>query len=185
MKDTRLAKRYARALLELALEKGNETKVREDMHLVSDVCESNRDFRRLLLKPGINSDKKQSIIKEIFGKIIQELSMSFLLLIASKRREVFIDEIAKNYIGIYMENKGIKTATIETVVKIDDDTKEAIIKLLAERTKNKIEVVEVINVNLVGGFKLTFDNKQYDTSIQNEIRKLRKEFQVNIYEKGF
>ncbi len=185
MKDTRLAIRYAKALLELALEKGLETKVREDMHLVSDVCEANRDFRRLLLNPGINSDKKQSIIKEIFKKDIQELSLSFLLLIANKRREVFIDEIAKNYIEIYKENKGIKTATIETVVKIDNFTKENIIKLIEERTNSKIELIEIINEKLVGGFKLTFDNKQYDNSILNEIRKLRKEFQVNIYQKGF
>jgi F-type H+-transporting ATPase subunit delta len=185
MKDTKLAIRYAKALLEMALEKGQETIVRQDMKLISDVCEENRDFRRLLINPVINSDKKQAIIKQIFGNKIQELSLSFLLLIAAKRREVFIDEIAKNYIEQYKENKNIKTAIIETVVKLDDKTREEILKVLKQATDSQIELEEIINDKLIGGFRLEFDNKQYDTSIFNKIQKLKQEFKVNIYEKGF
>lgn len=185
MKDSRLAIRYAKALLELALEKKAETDVRADMQLVSEVCESNNDFRRMLLNPIINSEKKEAILNEIFKGKISGLSIHFLLLIAKKRREVFIDEIAKNYIELYKENKNIKTAIIETVVKIDNQTREGIINHLKTKTGSEIELVEIINPDLIGGFRLEFDNKQYDASILNQIRKLRKEFNVNIYEKGF
>ena len=185
MKETRLAIRYAKALLELALEQKLEDKVKGDMQLVSDICESNREFRRMLSNPVINAAKKESIINEIFKNKIDNLSLSFLTLITGKKREVHIDEIAKSYIEQYKEEKGIKTVIIETAVALDNASKERIIALLIENTKSKIELVENINNDLIGGFKLTFDNKQYDTSILSEIQKLRREFNVNIYEKGF
>ena len=71
MKETRLAIRYAKALLELALEKKIEDKVKGDMQLVSEICESNRDFRRMLSNPVINAEKKESIINEIFKNKIR------------------------------------------------------------------------------------------------------------------
>ena len=48
---------------------------------------------------------------------LDNLSLSFLTLITGKKREVYIDEIAKSYIEQYKEEKGIKTAIIETPVK--------------------------------------------------------------------
>jgi F-type H+-transporting ATPase subunit delta len=185
MKETRLAIRYAKALLELALEKKLEDKVKIDMMLVSEICESNREFRRMLSNPVINAEKKESILSEIFKNKIEKISLSFLILITGKKREVHIDEIAKSYIEQFKEEKGIKTAIIETPVELDNAARERIIALLKEKTKSKIELVESINKNLIGGFKLTFDNKQYDTSILSDIQKLKREFNVNIYEKGF
>ena len=184
MKEARLALRYAKALLDMALEKHIEDKVKTDMVLVNNVCESNRDFRRLLINPIINSAKKESIINDIFKNNIDALSLSFLILIAKKKREVHIDEIAESYIEQYKVEKGIKTAILETPVKIDEAVKNKIIELLVKDTNSKIELIETINKKLIGGFKLTFDNKQYDTSILNKIQKLKKEFNVNIYEKG-
>jgi F-type H+-transporting ATPase subunit delta len=185
MKETRLAIRYARALYELAAEQNLEDKVRIDMETVSEVCTSNREFRRMLVNPVINSPKKESIIKEVFTNHLEKLSISFLLLIAKKRREVFIHEIALSYVELYKENKGIMTAIVETASGMDADAKNKIIKLLENSTKSKIELVEKINAKLIGGFKLIFDNRQYDSSILSEIQKLKKEFNVNVYEKGF
>lgn len=185
MKETRLAIRYAKALLELALEKHLEEKVKDDMKLVAEVCETNKDFRRMLLNPVINTLKKEAILTEIFKDKTDNLSILFLKLITSKNREDHIHEIAKEYIELYKIEKGIKTAIIETPVKIDDATKNAIITLLTNNTKSKIELIEKINTDLIGGFKLTFDNKQYDTTILSQIQKLKREFNVNIYEKGF
>ena len=185
MKETRLAIRYGKALLELALEQKIEDKVKVDMQVVSEICETNREFKRMLSNPVINSKKKESILNEIFNNNIEKLSLSFLTLITSKKREIHIDEIAKSYIEQYKEEKGIKTAIIETPVKLDNAVKEKIIALLTENTKSKIELIETINKELIGGFKLTFDNKQYDSSILSEIQKLIREFNVNVYEKGF
>ena len=75
--------------------------VNNDMALVFNVCSSSRDFRRMLLNPIIKFEKKQAIVEEIFVKHLHKLSLSFLSIIARKRREVFIHQIAEQFIIQY------------------------------------------------------------------------------------
>ncbi len=185
MKNTRIALRYSKALFELAVEQNVLEQVHKDMVLVYEVCESNKDFTKMLANPIIKSDKKQAVISLIFKEHLHKMSLAFLLIIARKRREILIEEMSKQFIGLYKNYKGIKPAVIETAVRIDDKIKEKIAAMLKAAIKFEIELTEKINPDLIGGFKLTYDDKSYDASISNKIKKLTSEFEVNVYEKGY
>ena len=91
----------------------------------------------------------------------------------------------KEYIEMYKEFKGIKTAQLKTAVELDSETKAEFTALLTQQTQKSIELVEEINPNIIGGFVVTIDDKQADSSISTKIQRLRKEFDKNIYAKGF
>jgi F-type H+-transporting ATPase subunit delta len=185
MKDSRINIRYATALFDLALEQQILDRVFEDMKMVKNICLSNKDFEMLLSSPIVRTDKKQAIVKEIFGNHIHNLSLSFLLLILKKRREANIKMIAFSFIAMFKESKNIKIAHLKTAIELDSKTKEHFKAILTEQTHKSIELVEEVNPDLIGGFVITIDDKQADNSIYTKIQRLRKEFNVNIYEKGF
>jgi len=185
MKQTRVATRYAKALFDFSIEENLLEKVYEDMILVLKVCDSNKDFKQMLFSPIIKTKKKQSIVKEIFGKHIDEISLIFIFIIIKKRREIHIEQISNQFIKIYKNYHGIKTALIKTAVEIDDNIRKIIVEKLEDFTKSQIELIEEIKKELIGGFVLNIEDKQYDASIKNRIKKLSKEFEMNIYEKGF
>ena len=185
MKDSRINNRYAKALFDLALEQGFLDDAYNDMRIVKNVCSSNRDFELLLSSPIIKTDKKQSVIKEIFGNQLQQVSLSFLLLITKKRREINLKTIAISFIDFYKEYKNIKIAHLKTAIEIDNETRNQFISILKQQSKKEIELEEEVNSRLIGGFVVTIDDKQADSSISTKIQKLKKEFNVNIYEKGF
>ena len=62
MPNPRLATRYAKALLDLAVEKGQLEQVYADMQWIQAVCKSNRDFVNLLRSPIITADVKKKVL---------------------------------------------------------------------------------------------------------------------------
>ena len=79
-----VASRYAKSLIDLALEIKKLEQIRIDMLLVKEVCENNHDFELLLQSPIIKTDKKLAIFKSIFAGKISETTVAFLNLIISK-----------------------------------------------------------------------------------------------------
>jgi len=185
MNDSRINVRYAKALFDLAIEQNFLDMAYHDMVLVNNICKSNKDFDSLLTSPIIRTDKKQAIIREIFSNQVHPVSLSFLLLILKKRREVNLKTIAMSFIAEYKENKGIKVAHLKTASEVDVNIKEEFKSILATQTNKKIELQEEVNPEIIGGFVVTIDDKQADSSVSTKIQRLRKEFGVNIYEKGF
>lgn len=185
MKETRIAVRYAKALFELALEQEITEAVFNDMTLIADVCTENKDFRLLLTSPIIKSDKKQAVMKLIFEGKINKLSQAFLNILAAKRRESHIHQIASQFIFVYREYKGIETVYLTTAAGSDDAIREKVKTLVGNFTQKEIELVEDIKTEIIGGFIMKFGYYQYDESIRNKIIKLKREYNINIYEKGF
>ena len=68
---------------------------------------------------------------------------------------------------------------------MDEKIKREILGLLKERSGSNIELTENVDEELIGGFMLSFDDKQYDASLQRQIKNLKKEFDINLYSKGF
>ena len=105
MPSSLIAKRYAKALFELALELNVVEETKSDMELIMSVCSSNKDFTQMLKSPVIRSEKKQKVIREIFIDKVSELSMRYLNIIIRKKREIFISQIAEEFILAYKKFK--------------------------------------------------------------------------------
>lgn len=185
MKEVRIAKRYAKALFDFALEKDIPDEVNDDMILIDEVCEMNRDFLLLLVSPVVKYDKKIVIIKEIFEDHINDITLSYLQLITRKRREKYIPDISREYIRVYKEFRGIKTIRLITATPADEDIRQKVLTRIKKYVDARIELIEEVNEDLIGGFILIFDDKQYDASILKSIQLLKKDFEENIYIREF
>jgi F-type H+-transporting ATPase subunit delta len=181
----KIAQRYSKALFEFAEEKNQIEEIKADMLLCAKVSKENIAFKKMLKSPVIRSHKKLQVVEAIFKSKVQTTTLEFFKILIKKGREEFIEDIALSYITLYKIHHGIKIAYIETAVELPNAAKEKIIKLLEKETSSKIEMQESINTDLIGGFRLTVEDKQFDASIQKKIKKLTKEFSKNIYIREF
>jgi F-type H+-transporting ATPase subunit delta len=174
-----VATRYAKSLLQLANEKGQLEKVYADMQLVKNICEENKEFRNFLTSPIIKTDKKVAVIKEIVSGKVSEITSGFLTVLTQKRRESYINEIAKAFISQYKQHKNILTAVITSAIGIDAAIKTKVLELVKQTTTGEVELVEKVDKDLIGGFILTIGDKQVDASVSRKLNDLRKAFSVN------
>ncbi len=185
MSNGKLSRRYAKSLIDLAKEQNALDAVFSDMQFVLNACKSSRDFSVMLKSPVISTDKKVAILKEFFTGAVSELTLSFVLLLAKKRRESYIEEIAVSFVDQYRVIKGIATAVVSTPVKLTEEAKKKILEIVETATKSKVELTEVIKPELIGGFILRVGDNQVDTSISTKINLLKRDFSKNLYIKDF
>lgn len=185
MSYTKITIRYAAAFFDLASENGLVERAFEDMVLLGNVCTANRDFVRMLQNPVIHGDKKNKIVTSIFSTTIHPASLSFIKLMIRKRRERYLPSIAEAFTDLYKASKGIKTAYVTSAVELVAKEKAGVLEILSKLTDKKIDLVEKTNAALIGGFVINLDNFQVDQSIVTKIKELKKDFEKNLFVKGF
>jgi F-type H+-transporting ATPase subunit delta len=181
MLDSIIAERYAKSLFELAIETGKLEQVRKDMDLMVDVCLNNRDFRQMLISPVIRPDKKIAVMDAVFTGKIEELSKQFYHLLSQKRREKYLEAIAKQFIAKYKTYHNIHVIEIRSATPLSKELRERIIDIIEDRTKGTVELIEFIDKSLIGGFIVSDEGRRYDASLTTTIKKLKKEFEENLY----
>ncbi|MCU0435028.1 MAG: ATP synthase F1 subunit delta [Bacteroidia bacterium] len=185
MRETRVSYRYAKSLLDLAIEKGQLEQVREDMQLVRDTVHENRDLQLLLKSPVVKTDKKQDILKAIFGGKIGVITTEFIDIITRKRREGELEIIAEAFLTQYRKNKNIVTASITTAAPLDDMLRKQVLELVRKTAGTEVELAEKVDDSLIGGFVLRVGDRQVDTSMIRQIRMLERSFSENPFIKEF
>jgi F-type H+-transporting ATPase subunit delta len=169
------ATRYAKSLMDLAVEADQLDAVRKDMKAIEEVCNSNRDFELFLKSPVIKTDKKKEVLKSVFEGKISKLSLSFLNLITAKHRESYIREIASAFDEQYKVNKNIFTAVVTSAKGLDAASREKVMDLLRSQMKGEVELVEKINPATIGGFILKIGDRQIDRTVSRQLINLKKE----------
>lgn len=185
MKSTRSAVRFAKALKELAFEQGVLEKVCDDMKLIRTVCTNNHEFAVFLKSPIIKTDKKKSILSEVFKGKISNLSELFIQLLTAKKRESFLDAIAEEFLKQYKEHKKILSAVVTTAFGLDDEVRKKVLEVIKGGGQSEVELIEQTNDKLIGGFTLQVGDRRVDASIAKQIRKLAMEFSENPYIKEY
>jgi F-type H+-transporting ATPase subunit delta len=181
MLDSIIAERYAKSLFELAIETGKLEQVKNDMELMINVCLNNRDFRQMLISPVIRPDKKIAIMDAVFAGKIEELSKQFYHLLSQKRREKYMEGIAKEFISKYKKYHNIHVIEIRSAIPLSKELRERVVDIIENRTKGTVELIEIVDRNMIGGFIVSNEGRRYDASLTTTIKKLKKEFEENLY----
>ena len=185
MKQSRATIRYAKAFLQLSVEQNQLDRSYNDMMLLDNICSESKELVLLLRSPIVKTDQKLKIFDQIFKNKISDLSMSFLNIIISKKRESILSYIAKSFILLYKTHNKIETAVVTTAQPISKELKNKVLTYIKKETKNNIELLEVVDKKIKGGVVITMGDKQLDASVLTEISKLKQRFNNNLYVQDF
>jgi F-type H+-transporting ATPase subunit delta len=186
MSVLRIATRYAKSLIDLAVEQQKLEPVYNDVQgLLSAV--QNRDLYLLLKSPIIHGDKKISAIDAIFKGRIDALTLAYMHLLIDKGREMYLPEIAREFVHQYKVFKHITIVRVTSAAPLSEDVMTELRKrlLASVTTSDNLEIETRIDPKLIGGFVVEFDDKRYDASILNKLNELKSEFKKNLYIKEF
>ena len=181
MQNPRLATRYAKSLLDLSIEQNLLDAVYADIKLLKAINKSNPDFVALLRSPIITSDKKDKIIDAVIGKNVSQISMLFIRLLTSKKRESNLPEIVTAFLEQYNKLKNIETVKLTTATPISEELKNSIIAKVKSADSSAIEIETYVQEELIGGFKLEIAGTLIDASILNDLNDIKKQFLNNEY----
>jgi F-type H+-transporting ATPase subunit delta len=182
MPNPRLATRYAKSLIDLAIEKGQLENVFADMQWMQAVCKGSHDFVVLLRSPVVKPDKKEKIVEAVTKGHVGDITTAFIRLMIRKSRESYLPEVVNAFIKQYKANKNIYIIKLTTASGLSEELKNAIVKQIQSTTEmQNIELETGVNENLIGGFVLQAGDKLIDASIAYDLKNIAKQFDNNDF----
>lgn len=178
MAGTRAAVRYAKAVLSLASDRVTADAVNDDMKLIANTIAESKDLSETLQSPVISTVIKKAVLLEVFQKSDKTTLSLIDILVANKRIDI-LEDVALKYSQLFDESKGIELATVTTAVAITEALKNKVLEKAKALTGKDVEVENVVDESILGGFILRVGDLQYDASIANQLSKLKREFTLN------
>jgi F-type H+-transporting ATPase subunit delta len=173
MKGSKVASRYALALLDISEEQKCTDLVLKNMNTLFSISDGNKDFEMFLKNPIVKSDKKIQIFEKLFSDF-NDLTLSFIRLLTKKGRENILAEIAYEFEAQVKKSRGVVPIVLTSAVALDKGLKDNILKKLSNQVTGKLEVEEKIDENLIGGFQVRYGDVQIDASILRQIKEMKK-----------
>jgi F-type H+-transporting ATPase subunit delta len=192
MVHTKIARRYALALLSTALHEGSANDqshidfskiqpssklvdtVLADLKFVVDVVKSSKDLTSLLKSPVVQHRKKEAIFKEVFESKIDKLVFAFIILLSEKNREKLLFEIANAFVELYNEIYNILPVTVFSAVTLESNQQKIVSEALQKRTGKTIDPTFKVKPELKAGAKVQIKDVVIDGSLQCQLMQLHK-----------
>ncbi|MFN3782836.1 MAG: ATP synthase F1 subunit delta [Spirosomataceae bacterium] len=176
MSQSIVAYRYAKSLIDLATETGVINEVNKDMDLFISVCQENDQLVAVLKNPIVRHSKKLAILKALFLGKVHDVTFSIFTILTKKNRESYILSIAQEFRKLYNLKNNIQVATVSTVEPLSDTQKSEFISKIAQALNKEIILNEKIDSSLIGGYVLTVNDTQIDTSVKKRLADMRLSF---------
>lgn len=174
MSSYKIASRYAKSLIQLAGEQGQLPQLLADIKSIDQLFENSRDLKLMFKSPIIPADKKMNIVTTLFKGKVSDLLFRFLTLMIKKGRELHFHEMVQSFILQYNAIKNITPVTITSAVKLDSGLVQSMLASLKANEKlGEIELNEVVDESIIGGFTLQYSDKMIDCSVARSLSGFR------------
>jgi F-type H+-transporting ATPase subunit delta len=178
MNESKISVRYSRALFQLAVEKKLVDKTFADMIFISEVCRI-PEAKEILESPIIVPSKKIAILKSVFEKNIEKITMSLLELLVKNGRESQLPAVARVFMDETRRYTGVTESFLTTAIPVNEKIKKQISEMISSVFKTKVELREIVDKEIIGGFVLKVNDNYIDASVRNKLRKIKKQFAFN------
>ena len=170
-----LARRYARALLELSKKRKDLEATHKDLESVARVFERDPRVRRFFEAPNIARTEKEAFLDKQFRAKLNKNIYGLLILLLRRRRFDHLVAIAGEFHKLAEDAQGITRAVVRTAVPITDGQADALTRSLAKRTGRKGMLTREVNPALLGGASLSLDHKVIDGTLATQLWRLRRQ----------
>ena len=180
MINNAIARRYAKALVQLGSEGGLIDRFRDELSVVDGLFRNNAELRAAFADPAITLVQKKSIMGELVTKTAcSELVGNFLLLLVDKNRVAFLGQIVQTYQKLADEFSGVIRPVITSAFALDDSQMVAIKGALEKKTGKKVMLQMVVDSSLLGGVVTQIGDIAYDNSVKTQLKQIK-----DILQKG-
>jgi len=179
MNYNRVAFRYAKALL-LSCKDDNDKleAVHNDMSFINNTFDESEELKLFIDSKAIKDSDKLATLNEIFEDI-NDLSKSLIKLLMKNRRIDLFDDVSKSFTVLYNDYVGNQEVTLTTASEVEFEKLKEIEQKVKELTSKNVNLTNIVDKQIVGGFVLRVGDLQYNASFKDQLKKLEQEF-LNI-----
>lgn len=169
-----LARRYAKALIDLAQGQGVVAEVGEDLANIAELFSENHDLINVFSDPTVSTKVKGEVLESVLEQShIQDLTLKFLQVLLEKHRILGMREISNAYMEYADGLANRVRARVVTAIPLDKDGEDGVRKALARMSGKEVVVELEVDESLLGGMVAYMSGQVYDGSLSNQLHQVK------------
>lgn len=167
------ARRYARALLDVALEAGTADTLRAPLQQAATLLAGNAELAQALAHPGIPAAAKKRVLAAVWPGAT-ELLRRLLEMLVERGRTELLPAIASEFAALHNQTRGVVAAELVTARPLPAAEREPLTRAVRELAGQEVEVSERVAPELIGGVVLKLGGRVYDGSVRTRLKALQR-----------
>jgi F-type H+-transporting ATPase subunit delta len=177
LSDSRLSRRYARALFSLGREDGSYDQYGRELKEFTAFYREHKDFEQAITNPVFAIEDRKEVLKVVLDKSgFSGLVKNFLNLLLDKNRIGAIEAITEHYTHLTDEISNIAHAEIISARPLREETLDRMVKSLAGFTSRDIKPDVKEDPEIIGGVIVKIGDLVLDGSIKAQLEGLKESF---------
>ena len=173
--DTRAARRYARAVFQMALKRDEVDAVASGLAQVALSESSSPQLMTVLQHPRITRERKKELLKQVFGDSVPVDVANFLRLLVDKDRADILPEVAVQFRRLLDENRKQLDAEATTAVEMTEAQRAALLQRLQTQTGYTVRLQTSVDESILGGLIVRVGDRLIDGSVRTQLQTMREQ----------
>ena len=175
MRDIRVAKPYARALYEAAIEQNALDVITVDVETFQELIEQSEELNQFINTPLLSPQFKSDTFQQLFSESMNPLMINFFKLLALRQRERYLVSILDVFTAIVDEAAGRVVAKVTTVVPLTQNQEQQLIQQLSTYSGKQVRLETETDEEIQGGFVVKLGDTVFDASVSTQLQRLKRQ----------
>ena len=169
-----VARRYASALADVVLERGEATEVQNELGEWERLMQENASLQEVFRNPTIALDQKRAVLNQLLNRARpRATTANFLKVLLQNQRLTELPEINRKFAEILDERAGMVAATITTARPVPENVQHNLQQRLSALTQKKVRMNFQEDSELIGGIVTRIGSTIYDGSVRNQLQQIK------------
>ena len=169
-----VARRYAVALADVVLSRGEAQEVRDELAAWVSMLDSNSQLLEVLRHPTIPQEQKRGVLTELVRRTgVRPTTANFLQVLLQNHRLPDLPAVNAQFVKELDRRSGIVTAQVTTARPVSDDVQNALRARLGELTGSRVRLQFAVDEELIGGVVTQIGSTVYDGSVRSQLRRIK------------
>jgi F-type H+-transporting ATPase subunit delta len=173
VRDRRVSLRYARSLLDVAVDRDLVDEVEESLRGVVEIVRSHSELRLFLKNPQVPRSQKKQLLGNVFTGRLEPLVLQFLQLVVDKDRINHLSAIQGAFTTLVEQHKGLQRARVVTAVPLPEDLQQRLVQKLTGMMGRQIILEKKVDPSIIGGVSVTMGDWVLDGTLSTGLKRLR------------
>ena len=171
-----VARRYATALADVAIERREEREVQNELEQWAGMIEAHPQLKEAFANPTVVYDHKRKVLEELISRSrVRETTASFLRVLLKNQRLSQLREVVTRYGQVLDDRGGVVAAHVTTARPMPEDLKGSLHDTLAAATGRKVRLSFATDESIIGGLVARIGSTIFDGSVQSQLDRLANE----------
>jgi F-type H+-transporting ATPase subunit delta len=169
-----VARRYASALADVALERGEATEIQAELIVWENMLQANPMLEDVLRNPTIALNQKQAVLTKLIERARpRPATANFLKVLLQNQRLTELREINEKFAELLDVRAGMVAATVTTARPVPENAQQKLQAKLMTVTGKKVRINFATDPELIGGLVTRIGSTVYDGSVKNHLQQIK------------